>query len=105
MADKDRLNKIYELVTVHCDACQEFEPEKSSKKFDCLYCNYGIIKGILNSNDEKEYSSKLKKENKKLKTALSKIKDITKEISYLGSKGERVIKFKIENILEKVLDE
>lgn len=47
----------------------------------------------------------LKEENKKLKKILYEIKNVVKQISYLGSRGEREIKFKIKNILEEVLDE
>ena len=54
MTDKDKLNKIRELVTIHCDACREFEPKKSLHKFTCLDCNYGTILDILSDQKESE---------------------------------------------------
>lgn len=52
-----------------------------------------------------KYEQRKKDEIYKLKKALSDIKEIVKEISYLGSRGERELKFKIKNILEEVIDE
>ncbi len=62
---------------------------KEKLRFDCLKCIYKNTKADAD----------------KYKQALAEIKEIAEEISYLGSRGERKIKFKIKNILEKVLNE
>lgn len=76
-------------------AITSLKVEKGCVNMDCNYC----------TENKKCYLQQLIKENEKLKKALSDIKEIVKEISYLGSRGERELKFKIKNILEEVIDE
>lgn len=49
-----KLRDIHEIVQDYCNACKEFEPEKSEDKKTCLYCNYGKILGIKNDQKERE---------------------------------------------------
>ena len=46
------LTEIKEITKSFCNACKEFEPEKSEDKTTCLYCNYGKILKVI--NDQKE---------------------------------------------------
>ena len=58
------------------------------------------------ANDIKKLDiDSLRNTNNKLRSVLEEIKNLVKEISYLGSRGERELKFKIKNILEDVIDE
>ena len=49
-----KLRDIQEIVQDFCNACKEFEPEKSEDKKTCLYCNYGNILEIINNQKESE---------------------------------------------------
>ena len=69
--------------------CRYFKRPCADNNFNCIWKQY----------------ERLKEENIKFKKVLGDIKEIVKEISYLGSRGERELKFKIKNILEKVIDE
>lgn len=37
------LDEIKEIAEPFCNACQEFEPEKSKNCINCTYCNYNKI--------------------------------------------------------------
>ena len=37
---KQALDEIKEITKLFCNACKEFEPEKSK---NCMYCNYNKI--------------------------------------------------------------
>ena len=50
----NKLRDIQEIVQDYCNACKEFEPEKSEDKKTCLYCNYGNILKIINDQKESE---------------------------------------------------
>ena len=64
--------------------CRYFKRPCADNNFNCIWKQH----------------ERLKEENVKLKKALSDIKEIVKEISYLSSRGERELRFKIKNILE-----
>ena len=40
---KQTLAEIKEIAEPFCNACQEFEPEKSKNCINCTYCNYNKI--------------------------------------------------------------
>lgn len=40
---KQALTEIKEIAEPFCNACQEFEPEKSKNCINCTYCNYNEI--------------------------------------------------------------
>lgn len=40
---KQTLTEIKEIAEPFCNACQEFEPEKSKNCINCTYCNYNKI--------------------------------------------------------------
>lgn len=69
--------------------CRYFKRHCADNNFNCIWKQH----------------ERLKEENVKFKKALSDIKEIVKEISYLSSRGERELRFKIKNILEEVVDE
>ena len=42
-----KIKKIKEIAKNYCNACKEFEPQKSKSKIDCIYCTYGNILKII----------------------------------------------------------
>lgn len=47
------IEQIKKIVEQSCNACQEFEPEKSK---NCMYCNYGKILQKISEVTENENS-------------------------------------------------
>lgn len=93
-------NEYGDLMGYQSCEAQTLCPYRSQKKIDRLEQeNKELKEETLQWKQIKDMAN-----NNKYRSALEEIKDVVKEISYLGSRGERELKFKIKNILEDVID-